>query len=235
MRVRWKDIFRFYEFIQPLLKVSRHLEEKPPGSNVLVLSPHIDDDILGAGGTLHKHHLAGDRIVSVYLTDTELRKREGEEAAKVIGIDEVVFLDYPIRELDKHPEIAEKIAQLVEQHKPEILYLPFMIDNHNDHISTNKIFLNALELIPHSPLLYAYEVWSTFLPNVLVDITEQIERKKRAILSYKSQLAGNDYLNAIISLNRYRGILSKAKQYAEGFFRATPEAYRTLWEAVYGA
>ena len=238
MILKWKNVFRLYEYIQPYLKVSRPIEEKPVGEKVLVLSPHIDDDVLGAGGTLFKHHLAGDKIVSVYLAsrnDGEIRKKEGEAAAEIIGIDELIFLDYEIKRLDFAPEITHQIADILAMHKPDIVYLPFMLDNHNDHISTNKIFLDALSLLPASCslLIYAYEVWSTMFPNVLVDITDHVEVKKQAILEYKSQLLANNYLEAAIGLNRYRGILSKADGYAEGFCKSTPEGYRKLWRSIY--
>lgn len=88
MMVKWKNVFRLYEYLQPHLKVSKPVEEKPVGPRVMVLSPHIDDDILGAGGTLYKHHLAGDKIVSVYLAslnDKEIRQKEGETASEIIG------------------------------------------------------------------------------------------------------------------------------------------------------
>ncbi|MFH1097606.1 MAG: PIG-L deacetylase family protein [Candidatus Desantisbacteria bacterium] len=238
MRVKWKNVLRFYEYIQPYLKVSKPIEEKPVGKMVLVLSPHIDDDILGAGGTLYKHHLAGDKIVSIYiasLNDKDIRQKEGERATEIIGIDELIFLDYEIKKLDHSTrEISRQIADLLNKYQPDIVYLPFMLDNHNDHISTNKIFLDALSLRPApSLLIYAYEIWSTLFPNVLVDITDQIEVKKQAILEYKSQLLNNNYLDAIVGLNRYRGILSKANGYAEGFFRSTPEGYRNLWRSIY--
>ena len=83
------------------------LIDKPEGSKVLVLSPHQDDDIFGCGGVLHKHHLAGDYIVSVYLTDgrkggtesesdeqiTLKRREEAHKAADIIGINRLVFMD----------------------------------------------------------------------------------------------------------------------------------------------
>lgn len=239
MRLKWRNVFRLYENLQPYLKASKPIEEKPQGQKVLVLSPHIDDDVLGAGGTLHKHHLASDKIVSIYLAsrnDEGIRKKEGEAAASIIGIDELIFLDYEIKKLDSASQITHQVADVLDSHKPDIVYLPFMLDNHNDHISTNRIFLSSLSLLPssYSPLIYAYEIWSTLFPNLLVDITDQIEIKRQAILEYKSQLAANNYLEAILGLNRYRGILSKANGYAEGFFKSTPKIYRKLWEAIYG-
>ena len=45
------------------------LVERPPGKRVLVLAAHPDDEVLGCGGTLRKHVLAGERVVGLYLTD----------------------------------------------------------------------------------------------------------------------------------------------------------------------
>jgi len=45
------------------------LIDKPAGKNILVLAPHPDDEVIGCGGTLYKHFLAGAEITVVYMTD----------------------------------------------------------------------------------------------------------------------------------------------------------------------
>ena len=47
------------------------LISRPPGSHVLVLSPHPDDDAIGPGGTLVKQHEAGCTLTSLVLTDVD--------------------------------------------------------------------------------------------------------------------------------------------------------------------
>ena len=50
-------------FIRPdNLIVYPELVDKPAGSRVVVFSPHFDDDVIGCGGTLLKHVLAGDSV-----------------------------------------------------------------------------------------------------------------------------------------------------------------------------
>src|SRR5262245_23863247 len=80
----------------PLFELPELLE-KPEGTRVLVVAPHADDEALGCGGTLAKHHIAGDRITVVFMTDggkgeemaggvtgqalVELREQEAQAAA----------------------------------------------------------------------------------------------------------------------------------------------------------
>jgi LmbE family N-acetylglucosaminyl deacetylase len=45
---------------------------------LLVLARHQDDGALGCGGTVYKHHLAGDRVTAVYMTDGS----QGHEMAR---------------------------------------------------------------------------------------------------------------------------------------------------------
>ena len=111
------------------------LIEKPEGSRVLVLSPHPDDDITGCGGVLYKHHLAGDHIVTVYLTDGRKggtgvepeeqiileRRKEAQKAADIIGIHRLVFMDNEDSKLGLNIN-KKTISQLVEFMKEVIVW-----------------------------------------------------------------------------------------------------------------
>ena len=37
--------------------------------NVLIIAPHIDDEVLGVGGSISKHIPAGDKVTVVAVTD----------------------------------------------------------------------------------------------------------------------------------------------------------------------
>src|SRR5262249_19026582 len=91
-----------------------------PDKSIVVLAPHMDDEVLGCGGILRGHVLAGAHVTVVYMTDGRrgkpelyqqnlskedltreedhlvlLRKEEAARAARIVGIQELLFLDYP--------------------------------------------------------------------------------------------------------------------------------------------
>ncbi|HXN05976.1 MAG TPA: PIG-L family deacetylase, partial [Nitrospiria bacterium] len=66
MRLKWSHVYRYYELLEPFLKVSTPLEELPKGENILVIAPHIDDETIGCGGTLAKHAHSGKKVTVLF-------------------------------------------------------------------------------------------------------------------------------------------------------------------------
>ena len=221
----------------PWLKASPVKLEKPDGGRVLALAPHIDDDIIGCGGTLAKHAEAGDEVCALYFADcTEARMKEAGEAARVIGIGKLEFLEFRSKDLYNHrKEAAKKLEEALERHRPATLYLPSLFDRHNDHLAVNHILADICgrAKIRTDFTVCAYEVWTPLVPNLIVDISSTMDKKKEAVSRYKSQLASNDWLEAAASLNRYRAIVSGAGGYAEGFIMLSAKNYFDLWKRVY--
>ena len=220
------------------------LIDKPQGSIVLVLSPHPDDDVVGCGGTLYKHHLAGDEITTVYLTDgckgdptfateqglVKERQEEARKAAKIIGIDHLVFLNNRDLELRKSKETTGEMIELLEKIKPDIVYLPFFLENHPDHFATNEIFVAACKNMECKFECYAYEIWTPLMPNRVVDISEHIQKKIDAIKQHKTQVKHIDYVEKIKGLNAYRSITVPKAGYVEAFFSCKPQEYIKLFK-----
>jgi len=221
----------------------------PEGSNVLVLSPHPDDDILGCGGTLAKHKKAGHTITSVTLTDGSLgdpsfpdsntlireREAESERAAQIIGISRCEFLREKDQKLECNESIVKKVANLLDKIKPDLLYLPFFLDNHPDHAATHKIFYRVAQKNTVQTNCCLYETWAPLYPNILVDVSTEMALKVRAIEEYKTQLKHYDYVRICKGLNAYRSMLFGAKsEYAEAFYFISTEEYLSLYETVWG-
>jgi len=230
----YRHLFRFYEFIQPYVRASLPVEERFKGKRILSLSPHIDDDVIGSGGTFYKHFLEGEKITSLYLCGDEKRKKEGEEAARIIGIKSRIYLGYPERSLKKNLEAEERVKEVISEVSPEVVVLPFLLDNHPDHREVNRILVNLLKKQGQNFLIYGYGVWLPVYPNLLVDISGVVEVKKQAIEKYKSQIKSRNYLEQALSINRFWAIVKGRKiKYAEPFFRATPKGYIELWKRIY--
>ncbi len=222
-----------------MLKASPLKLEKPDGGRVLVLAPHIDDDVIGCGGTLVKHAGAGDEVSVLYFADcTPERIKEAREAASIIGIGRLEFLEYGGKKglFDRRKEAAEKLGAELEARRPDTVYLPSLFDRHNDHLAVNHILSDVISRMrpDFTFLVCAYEVWTPLVPNLIVDITETMDKKKEAVSRYVSQLASNDWLDAAVCLNRYRAVVSGAGRYAEGFMMHSARNYLELWKKVYG-
>jgi len=234
-RIKWKHVRRLYETLAPHMKASPIREVVPESGRVLVLSPHIDDDVIGAGGCLRKHVRAGDFVKIVYFADcTEARVREAEEAAAIIGVSDLEFLGYESKRLLECRGLDDRLSVILKDYGPDIVYLPSLFDRHNDHLAVNHLLAAIHDQFHFNFTVCAYEVWTALVPNLVVDITDSVAEKKHALSRYKSQLASNDWVEAATSLNRFRGVTSGAGTYAEGFMRFSMKEYYRIWQTVYG-
>ncbi|HOP95777.1 MAG TPA: PIG-L family deacetylase [Dictyoglomaceae bacterium] len=182
-------------------------------SRFLVIAPHADDEILGVGGTIARLIDEGwDSYILICTKgyppdfDEDVVKKIREEAKlahKYLGVKETVFLDFPAANLDGvfYKELNKSLLQILENIKPDIIFIPFNSDLHIDH---QKIFSSSLvasrpgnSFTPKK--IYTYETLSetnwnapylttNFAPNVFVDISHYLDKKIEAITFYKSQL-----------------------------------------------
>lgn len=216
---------------------------------VLVLAPHPDDEVIGPGGTIHRHILAGAPVTVAILTDgrwggynadgtlVERRKQESRRAAEIIGTPPPIFFDAPDSNLEETPELLARVGQLFTDTNPKYVYLPALNEEHPDHWSTNRL-VNAL--LPRLPrelsrriVLRGYEVWTPALANRYVDITSMVELKRQAIEAFRSQISADDYAAAALGLNRYRSLQHlHGRGYAEAFKQMTVEEFRHLFTAA---
>lgn len=215
--------------------------------NILCIAPHPDDETLGCGGTLLKHKSQGDEINWLICTrmknfdnlkwkDKTIKKRNNE-IKKVIHkyhFKNTEILDLPAARLDtiSMNEIVKKISFFLKKIKPEIIYLNHFNDVHSDHriifdaiCTATKNFRN-----PFIKSLRMYEVLSEthirkhnfksqFVPQLYVDITKYMNKKKEILKIYKSEIKKFPFprsLEAVVSLAKIRGSEVNVK-FAEAF------------------
>ncbi|MEN3190246.1 MAG: PIG-L family deacetylase, partial [Atribacterota bacterium] len=115
--------------------------------NILTVGPHPDDVELGMGGSILKFTEAGHQVTIVDLTDgeptprgnPEIRKKESVKASRILGIEERITLDFPNRYLQDEIDARQELAEIIRKIQPDILFAPYWIDAHPDHIATSKI------------------------------------------------------------------------------------------------
>jgi bacillithiol biosynthesis deacetylase BshB1 len=177
-----------------------------PKLDVLAIAAHRDDTEIISGGTVIKMVDLGYKAGILDLTagesgsrgDARLREKEAKCAAKVIGLDFRYNLHLPDAGLFLTQKNALLVADIVRKTKPELVILPYGIQRHPDHTAAGEIgyrgcFLAGLTKIPlggepHRPKKILYSC--SFLnvqPTFVVDISQQFERKCKAVACYKSQ------------------------------------------------
>jgi N-acetylglucosamine malate deacetylase 1 len=222
---------------------------EPGGGAVVVLAPHMDDEVLGCGGTIARHADAGAHVTVVFLTDgryggwvdrtasqglVNVRKQEAQRAGDILGVRRMFFLDAEDSKLRADRLVARKLREVLESERPGIVYLPFFLERHDDHRAANDVLMTAVKGTALDFECRGYEVGTPLFPNCLVKIDETIELKKRALACYQSQLAVLDYQHSAVGLNAYRSLALAGDgcRFVEAFHALKLADYRRLHRAL---
>ncbi len=193
---------------------------------ILVILAHPDDPDFFCGATLARWAKAGHEITYCLLTcgdkgsndpnistdDLCLRRRkEQENAAKIIGAKSVHFLDRPDGYLVPDMDTRREVTRIIRQFAPDILVTCDPTNlyhsksyplNHPDHRAAGQVVLDAVFPAAGSPRLFPEllaeglephtprEVWISLSsqPNTTLDVTDTWEIKLQAILAHKTQI-----------------------------------------------
>jgi LmbE family N-acetylglucosaminyl deacetylase len=231
------DVIKTMRFSRNLSPIPMDI---PVEKRIVVIAPHPDDDILGAGGTLLKAISKGAEVSIIYLTSGKDSmagevERETRDVAKRFGF-RTEFLRYPLNRIGLQREVLEHFSSILRSHVPQALFVPFLLDDHDDHRRANQLLLQAYlgGMIPERPVIWAYQVYGVVLPNVVVDITGVKQEKALAIRMWQSQQTSRDWAHYILGLNAFnsRFLRSPRASYVEPFF-VVPFGEYMNWCSVY--
>lgn len=189
-------------------------------SRVVVVAAHPDDEVLGLGGTIARHCANGDTVNIVFLSDgvtgrdsvydpkkradgIEARREGARQAAKLLGVGEIEFIEYPNLRMDRESvlEVTQVIERCFKKWSAEIVYIHNSSDTNIDHQVCFKASMAACRPVPGSTIrsIRCFEVPSsteysvpnlgvTFVPNLFVEIEEFWNVKLASLKCYDSEM-----------------------------------------------
>ena len=180
---------------------------------IIVIAPHPDDEVLGAGSTLLRRKAEGATIAWLIVTtlttesgwsEEKIRRRADEikRVTKLFGFDSVFELNLPTTQLDQVPmsDLVAAISNVFKKFEPEEIFVPHPADVHTDHRLVFDAVAGCTKWFryPSVKRVLAYETLSEtefglgasqgFRPNVFVNIEPYLDDKMRAMDIYASEL-----------------------------------------------
>jgi len=184
--------------------------------DILVIAVHPDDAELCCSGTILKHIALGKKVGIVDLTRGELgtrgtaetRDEEAADSAKILGlhIRENLRLRDGFFQNDEFHRL--EVIKAIRKYQPEIILSNALEDRHPDHgragdLVYDSVFLSGLPKIEtsidgikqeaHRPRLLLQFIQDRYLkPDIIVDISDHMDKKIESIQAFKTQFYNPD-------------------------------------------
>ena len=174
---------------------------------------------------------AGGFDTSVSRADmAALRREEQARAAKEVGVDDLIFLAQPDGRLQPDLDLRELLARVIRQVRPQLVVTQHPVRNlsrirpsHPDHLAVGEAALCAVFPDARNPFAFPHllqdeglEPW--IVPEIwlfgagdgdhVVDITDQLDRKLRALRAHESQHEDQDAIGTFVA-ERNRAIAAE--------------------------
>jgi LmbE family N-acetylglucosaminyl deacetylase len=202
---------------------------------VLVVTAHPDDCDFGAAGTIAKWSAAGIKVSYCICTNGDqggedpsvpreempkIRQREQRDAGKVVGVEDITFLNYRDGWLVPTIELRKDIVRQIRITRPQRMLIQSpdrnwdrLFASHPDHMAAGEAAIQAVYPDSRNPFAFedllkdeglepwrVQEVWvmSTQNPDHYVDITNVFDKKMKALDAHVSQTAHNPNLEKMV-------------------------------------
>lgn len=166
-------------------------QPKPGAPNVLVFSPHPDDECIVGGLALRLVREEGMRVINVAVTQGSNKARQAgrwkelTDACRWLGFDLEQTVPNGLERITPkarqtepaHWASAVEVAgKALQKHQPRIVFLPHEADWNGTHIGTHYLVMDALKTMPAAfeCVLVETEFWGQNMsPNLMVELSIQ--------------------------------------------------------------
>lgn len=179
--------------------------------DALIFAAHPDDVELSIGGTVAKLTDKGLKVGVIDLTQGEMGTRgtvetryaEAGEASKIMNLTLRDNMKLPDGKLRLNEDYVKVVVEQIRKYQPNIIMAPYFVDRHPDHEGAGKIvkeafftsglqkFVTQLDGVKQDfyrpKKLYYYMQTYEFKPSFVVDISEYLETKMKAVRAYGTQ------------------------------------------------
>ncbi len=233
--------------------------------DILAIGVHPDDIELSCSGYLLKEIDHGKKIALLDLTlgelgtrgNAKIRKQEALHAADLMGAVSREFLNIGDGFFEENERTLKQIIQIIRKYQPEIILANALSDRHPDHGNAARLtaragFLSGLRKIETKDKgkpqiawrpkhVYHYIQDNHLEADVIIDITDYMDRKMELIQAFKSQfydpkskepmspISSKDFLD----YQRARAMVYGRQiqvTYAEGFNVVRPVGVNSLFD-----
>jgi LmbE family N-acetylglucosaminyl deacetylase len=220
---------------------------------VMVITAHPDDSEFGAGGTAARFVKEGREVAYCIVTNgnkgssdrtmtpdrlATIRAEEQRNAARVLGVERVVFLGYPDGEVEDTRDLRRDVSREIRRFRPDLVICqnPSRTYNlgasHRDHRTVGGVVLDCVyplardhlafpelmpEFEPHKVREIYVMQWKQ--PHLVNDITDVMDLKIKALACHASQFADFPAVEARVRQRSKELGAAHGYAYAEAFDR----------------
>lgn len=211
--------------------------------SVLLVSPHPDDEIIGAGATILGLQAAGYNVINLAASlgkpeQYERRRAELTDACDRAGI-QLVIPEEPAHISSGDDLVASQtyltglIKELLEEHRPDIVIAPSIHDNHHGHEVVARAARDSL-LGRDGARLWMYNVWGELPhPNIYSPFDQtRLDKVLHVLDAYTGENARNDYRQLVLGRALLGPVLGTEKVFGFGSAAASSLPYAELLTEV---
>lgn len=220
--------------------------------DILAIGAHPDDVELSCAATIAKEISKGKKVGILDLTrgelgtrgSAEIRDQEAKNAAEILGVHVRHNLEFSDGFFTNNVAHQLEIIKILRKYRPQIILANALEDRHIDHgkgarLVADACFLSGLRKIEticegnkqnawRPQAVYHYIQWKNLEPDIVVDVSDFMDKKLEAVKAYKSQFFDENNKEPetpISNPNFFESINYRAKdlgrligtEYGEGF------------------